>query len=130
MKTITFYFVFVLNLLLLSCSDDNSANSNNNNLPEGKFFDAQVIYLEDMKCNLPVINIFGDTTGIDDIFKGKIKFSPLNLLVALRLPDTLKIKDIKIKIQLRPPQNNELVACKSFGESWPQVVIESAYRID
>lgn len=130
MKTAFYVIIFFLQLLVISCNNDGSTNINQNALtPEGKFFDAQVVAVKNMDCGIPEIILIGDTTGISEILNDTIIYHSINKLIATGLSENLIVKDIKLKIQMRKPKNNEYVICTCMGTAYPQVVITSAYKI-
>lgn len=74
-------------------------------------------------CGIYQIRI---TKGLDEV-ESIVGSSPVdNIYIANNLPDELKINGLRIILDLRKPENNELGACTFLGLSVPWVFVTKA----
>ncbi|MCL5991126.1 MAG: hypothetical protein M1419_03375 [Bacteroidetes bacterium] len=112
-------FIFAFVLISYSCKDDNIVQEND-------YFIAKVIGTS-VDCKTIFIIKFIDTISLPGYLKYP-RFGTYPKFWALNLPDSLKKKELIIKIKFREPLNGEEPPCTSMGPGYRFIFILSAKR--
>ncbi len=141
MKFYNLLRILALLFFVFSCTNEETIESQDNSpVIQDKYFTAVVLTTADANCKLPVVNFIGDTSGIHSIFydqdTSKVEYdfsrSAFGPFIVIDFPDSLKIKDQKIKIKFRKPykDKNEIPFCLTFGPNYLAIVMLSEYKTD
>ncbi|TAL70417.1 MAG: hypothetical protein EPN82_02060 [Bacteroidetes bacterium] len=119
MKHLKLSLILIIIIICLSCKD-------NNPVQENDYFKAKVIGTS-VDCKTIYIIEFVDTTLLPDYIKNP-KFGMYPEFWALNLPDSLKIRDLNIKIKCRELIEGEAPPCTFIGPTYRFIFINSAKR--
>lgn len=109
----TLLFIFIV-FIFYSCQDDNIVSE----YP----FEAEVIR-KNLDCSLYEIKI---TKGLEKVKLIIGTTSVQDIYIAKNLPNELEVNGLKIKLDLRKPENNEFGACTTLGPSYAWVFVIKA----
>ena len=108
MKKVVFYFTLLMSFLFFGCQSDND--------PEGVIYEFEATVLgKGIDCGGTFLIDLSRKHGDSDIKNGTY--------FADNLPDELKVKGIKLKLNCRKPTIDEAYPCTTLGPGYYHVVV-------
>lgn len=99
--------IISLNFIIVSCSKDETNDDIFNATVLGKGLDCGNLFLIKFSKDVPGLPV----NNFDNTF------------YEINLPEEFKIEGKKIKVKLREPKSDEVVACTTLGIGYPQIYI-------